>query len=356
MTRRVFVHVGAPKTGSTFLQNVLWSHREQLKRAGILLPGTRGAQDQAMTDLREVSWRDKDSTWTWDMLAGKAAKWSGDVIITNEGLGGATAAQAARAIRSLAPAEVHVIVVGRDLWRTLPSMWQENIKSRAVGSFENFLNAIQHGKNDAFWNHTANRMLRHWGDHVPAERRHLITVPPPGSPHMLLWNRFAGIVGIPDGLCQITAESANQSLGAAEIELLRRINQQLGDRFPYRSHYRRSVLQHLVGPVLKQGRNELRFGIGLDRAAWILALTEERIQELSEYPCNVVGDLDELRPADLRETVSPDAITDQQMLSAAIETIIGMIEYSDGLHQRANRDLVTRIKGRVARQVALRRR
>ncbi|WIM93376.1 hypothetical protein ACTOB_005353 [Actinoplanes oblitus] len=355
MTRRVFVHVGAPKTGSTFVQNVLWNNRETLKRAGILLPATRGQQDQAMTDLREVPWRDKDATWTWDMLVEKAAKWSGDVIITNEGLGGATPAQAARAVRSLAPAEVHVVVVGRDLWRTLPSMWQENVKSRSVGSFENFLSAIQRGKNDAFWNHTANRMLRHWGDQVPPERRHLITVPPPGSPYMLLWERFAGVVGIPDGLCRIEQEPANQSLGAAEIELLRRLNRQLGDRFPYRTPYRRFVLRHLVGPVLKQGRNELRFGIGMDRAEWILDLTEERIKELEEYPCDVVGDLGELRPVDLKETVSPDDVTEAQMLDAAIEALIGMIEYSDGLYERAHRDLVTRIKGRVARQVGFRR-
>ncbi|BCJ39829.1 hypothetical protein GCM10010168_26890 [Actinoplanes ianthinogenes] len=355
MTRRVFVHVGAPKTGSTFIQNVLWKNRDTLKRAGTLLPATRGQQDQAMTDLREVSWRDKDATWTWDMLAEQAAKWPGDVIITNEGLGGATVAQAARAVRSLAPAEVHVIVVGRDLWRTLPSMWQENVKSRSIGSFENFLSAIERGKNDAFWNHTANRMLRHWGDQVPPERRHLITVPPPGSPHILLWERFAGVVGIPDGLCEIPGESANASLGAAEIELLRRLNRQLGDRFPYRTAYRKYVLQHLVGPVLKQGRNELRFGIGMDRADWILALTEERIKELQEYPCTVVGDLDELRPVGLRETVSPDEVTDEQVLEAAIEALIGMIEYSDGLHERANRDIVTRIKGRVARQVGLKR-
>ncbi|GAA4609136.1 hypothetical protein BJY16_007180 [Actinoplanes octamycinicus] len=350
MSRRVFVHVGAPKTGSTFVQNVLWRNRERLRRAGILLPATRADQDQAMTDLRQVPWRDPDATWTWDMLVEQAAKWPGDVIITNEGLGGATAAQAARAVHSLAPAEVHVIVVGRDLWRTLPSMWQENVKSRSVGSFETFLSAIERGKNDAFWNHTANRMLRHWGDQVPAERRHLITVPPPGAPHLLLWERFAGVTGIPEGLCEIVEEPANRSLGAVEIELLRRLNRQLGDRFPYRTPYRRNVLQHLVGPVLKQGSNELRFGIGMERAGWILDLTEQRIKELEEYPCHVVGDLDELRPAGMTETVSPDVVTDSQMLEAAIEALIGMIGYADGLHERAHRNLVTRIKGRLTRR------
>ncbi|GAA2703544.1 hypothetical protein [Actinoplanes palleronii] len=352
MTRRVFVHIGAPKAGSTFVQNVLWDNHAALKRAGILLPATRTAQDQAMTDLREVSWRDPHATWTWDQLVEGAASWPGDVIITNEGLGGATAEQAARAIRSLQPAEVHVIVIGRDLWRTLPSMWQENVKSRSVGGFDAFLSAIERGKNDAFWNHTANRMLRRWGDLVPAERRHLITVPPPGSPHLTLWQRFAGVTGIPDGLCEIREQSANASLGAAEIELLRRLNRALGDRYPHRAPYRAGVLRHLVNPVLKQGRNELRFGIGQDRRQWILDLTDERIKELEEYPCQIVGDLAELRPPDLTAAISPDEVTESQILDVAVEALIGMIGYADGLSQRAERGIMTRIRGRITRRLS----
>ncbi len=41
MARRVFWHIGLPKTGTTYLQDVLWSNREgQLRRSGLLLPGT----------------------------------------------------------------------------------------------------------------------------------------------------------------------------------------------------------------------------------------------------------------------------------------------------------------------------
>src|SRR5687768_8068664 len=128
MAGRVFLHIGAPKTGSTYVQNVLWNNRDALHGAGILLPGSRSAHDQAMTDLREVPWRDPGATWTWDGLVAEARDWPGDVIISNEALGGATAAQAARAVRSLHPAEVHVVVMGRDLWRTFPSMWQQSIR------------------------------------------------------------------------------------------------------------------------------------------------------------------------------------------------------------------------------------
>lgn len=353
MTRRVFVHIGAPKTGSTFVQNVLWGNREVLRRAGYLLPATRKAHDQAMMDLRQVTWRDPAAYWTWDKLIAGTTTTDGDVIITNEGLGGATAEQAARAVRSLRPAEVHIVVVGRDLWRTLPSMWQESIRSRSLWSFEKFLTTIEQGRHDAFWNHMPNRMLLTWGDLVPPERRHLITVPPPGSPDLLLWQRFAGILGIPDGLCTIDQPSANPSLGAAEIELLRRVNHNLGDRYPHRNPYRQVVLRHLVNPVLKNSTNDLKFGIGEDRAAWIRELSEERIKELADYPCNIVGSLDELRPpVSPRATHSPDAVDDSQLLQTAIHTIIGLLEHSDTLGRRAdhvNRDLLTRIKGRLRR-------
>jgi hypothetical protein len=44
-----------------------------------------------MTDLRAVAGRDPAATWTWNRLAAEAARRPGDVIISNEALGGATA-------------------------------------------------------------------------------------------------------------------------------------------------------------------------------------------------------------------------------------------------------------------------
>src|SRR5690242_11256008 len=149
MARRVFIHIGAPKTGSTYVQNVLWNNVERLRGAGILLPGRFSGHDEAMADLRELTWH-ANPTWSWDRLVAKAAEWPGDVVITNEGLGAATNAQAARAVRSLQPAEVHVLVAARDLWRTFPSMWQQSIRARGVWSFEDFIGAVERGKFDDF--------------------------------------------------------------------------------------------------------------------------------------------------------------------------------------------------------------
>ncbi|MET8151207.1 hypothetical protein ACIBSW_20990 [Actinoplanes sp. NPDC049668] len=354
MARRVFLHVGAPKTGSTFVQDVLWKNHPRLRRAGILLPGTRSAHDDAMTDLREVPWRDPGATWTWDRMAGEAAAWPGDVIISNEALGGATAAQADRAVSSLGPAEVHVLVAGRDLWRTFPSMWQQSIRERRVWRFGTFLRDVERGSFEAFWElHTANRMLRRWGDLVPPGRRHLLTVPEPTAPRELLWHRFAGVLGIPDGLCELAAPVANASLGAAEIEVLRRVNQALGDRYPHRTPYQRVVQHHLVNAVLKQAGNELRIGVGPDRADWVYELAERQIAELREYPCHVVGDLAELRPAGVRPATTPDSLDDGQVLRAAIDTIVGMLGHAESLRRQADRNdaILNRILRRAARAI-----
>ncbi|MFR9775949.1 hypothetical protein ACL02O_07785 [Micromonospora sp. MS34] len=351
MARRVYLHIGAPKTGSTYVQHVLWNNRSGLKRAGILLPGTAKAHDQAMTDLRQVYWRDADVRWTWDRLATKARAWPGDVIISNEGLGAATREQATRAVESLQPAEVHVIVAGRDLWRTFPSTWQQSIRARSAWRFQDFIRAVELGKFDTFWdNYTPARMLRRWGDLVPAERRHLVTVPRPGAPHDVLWHRFAGIMNIPDGLCELEAPTSNPSLGAAEAEVLRRVNQALGDRYPLRTPYQKVVQRHLVDAVLRQRENGIKFGVGLDKAEWVSDLAEQQIKELQDYPCQIVGNLDELRPAGMKQSRTPDELDDGQILETAIETIVAMLGHAESLSQKADRryeEVLSRLRTRA---------
>ena len=40
MASQVFLHIGLPKTGTTYLQSVLWESRAALARDGYLLPGS----------------------------------------------------------------------------------------------------------------------------------------------------------------------------------------------------------------------------------------------------------------------------------------------------------------------------
>ena len=39
MAQRVFFHIGLPKTGTTYLQTLMWNNRDELRRQGVLVPG-----------------------------------------------------------------------------------------------------------------------------------------------------------------------------------------------------------------------------------------------------------------------------------------------------------------------------
>ena len=71
---RVFLHIGEPKTGSTFLQQVIWRNRATLAGQGVVLPGHH-PQDhfRASQDLRGLKKLASDpaGSWTgeWDILA-----------------------------------------------------------------------------------------------------------------------------------------------------------------------------------------------------------------------------------------------------------------------------------------------
>ena len=40
MAERVYLHVGLPKTATTYLQTILWANREVLEEQGVRLPGS----------------------------------------------------------------------------------------------------------------------------------------------------------------------------------------------------------------------------------------------------------------------------------------------------------------------------
>ena len=51
MARRVYVHVGLPKTGTTYLQHMLWESREALAADGVLFPGETTSSDPILTPV-----------------------------------------------------------------------------------------------------------------------------------------------------------------------------------------------------------------------------------------------------------------------------------------------------------------
>src|SRR5215471_4907535 len=260
-SRRVYVHIGEPKTGTSFLQHALWRNRAQLAAQGVVLPGySYGGHARASQDLREVRWQagDPADPWIgeWDVLTGQALRTRDAAVISNELLAACNARQADRAVQSLLPAQVHIVVTVRDFATLLPAEWQEAVKCRGIVPWEQWLADVIGAAPDPdrrrrlwFWTvHDTLAILALWSRHIPSDQVHVITLPPQGGTNEL-WLRFASALGFESGTIDLPQGRANSSLGLAEAEFLRRLNEALPDRMP-RWFYTWNVKRILANDVL----------------------------------------------------------------------------------------------------------
>ena len=147
---RVYLHIGAPKTGTTYLQEVLFRNRARLAEHGVLYPGdSTAAHYAAVLDLRELSFaRLRRPRRRGGVGGGReprpatgAARRS---MISHELLAAAKAESIERALASLGEHEVHVVLTARDLGRQVPAVWQEMVKNQQTIDFETYLDAADH--------------------------------------------------------------------------------------------------------------------------------------------------------------------------------------------------------------------
>ena len=146
MSKRVLLHVGCPKTGTSYLQDVLFRNREVLREHDILYPAHRfDAHFLAALDLMTLPWGglETEAVGAWDALAAQVRDWHGTAIISHEIFARATPAQVARALDSLGDADVHLVLSVRDLVRQVPAEWQENVKHRSHITDARFLRTIR---------------------------------------------------------------------------------------------------------------------------------------------------------------------------------------------------------------------
>ena len=163
------------------------------------------------------------------------------VVISDEHLAALTPQQVERAVSALASREVHVVYATRNLARLLPSEWQEYIKHGSKLTFgdwtQKVFNSREKGPGKWFWSvHDPVDVIDRWSSHVPVEHIHVITLPLPGADKNELWRRFCGVVDVDPSVATEFEVAGNDSLGVAEAELLRRVNEALPETFPIWHH------------------------------------------------------------------------------------------------------------------------
>jgi hypothetical protein len=335
--RRCYLHVGLPKTGTSYLQSVVWASREQLEAQGLRLLMDRPADHfHATLALRGMLSEQMDPQEAFsalDRLAASAADGS-DVLLTHESLAPATVEQVAQMVGLVPGFEVHVVVTARDLARQITSGWQQRIQERQVHAYDEFVEAVVQRRPmaDDFWrNQDLVDVARRWSSAVPAERVHVVTVPPPGSAPGLLLDRFCAVLGVDPGRLSMTAVQSNESLGMVQAELLRRVNVALGDRLPHaRAGYARVGKGFLARRVLAPQNGEPpRLPPEVER--WCVSRSMEVVQQLGTAGYHIVGDLKELIPTPggggtARPAGTAEPVSDAALLRSAVEAMADVLE------------------------------
>lgn len=336
MSKRVLLHVGTPKTGTTYLQDVLFRNQRLLAGEGILYPADRfDAHFLAALDLMRLPWGglETEAAGAWDALTAQVRDWSGTAIVSHEILATASRSQVARALESLGhpEVEIHVVLSVRDLVRQIPAEWQENIKHRRELSYGRFLDQIQDPAREGriatwFWGvQEIPDILDRWAHDLPPERIHLVTVPPPGGPPDLLWKRFCLAFGI-DGLdLDLHGERVNPSLGAPETALLRRINLK-ANRVIEPPAYRPLVRELLAHRTLSRRAESPRLTLPPDVHPWATELTATWVAELERRGYDVVGDLADLQgPPPTTPFADPDHPDEAQVADAGVDAVRALL-------------------------------
>jgi hypothetical protein len=339
----VFLHIGIAKTGTTYLQGLMWHNRGLLERNGLRYPGDLpGDHFRASVDLREKPFAGEGSTHvpgSWDTVAAAAMGAHDRALISHETLTRTHVEQVRRAADSFrAASALHLIVTARDLGRQLPAVWQEQVKNRGVHTYEKFLTDVSERPTSNQYRHFWEAqdildVLERWSAAVPPERVHVVTVPQPGSMSGLLWERFASVIRVDPTTVDTDVPVSNVSLGVAEAELLRRMNPALRERLDWPT-YEKQVKVGLAARLATRD-GSARLTVPVELRGWVQDRAEQLISGLRKGGYDVVGDLDELRPVfDDRPVVMPGDIPTEELLNIASECVGDLIADPPGRRPR----------------------
>lgn len=344
----VHLHIGSPKTGTTYIQDVLWANREALEEDGVLLPGHyRYARVEAARDLVKWDREDGDLPETWRRLVGEVNRWSGrSAVISQEFLCWASPDQISAMVQSFRKSRVEIVLTVRDLARLVPAQWQTAMRQRNTWTLEEYAAAVagsdgQRAKTAArhFWRRQDyGPILQRFVDEVGVDHVRVVTLPPSGGDPAELWHRFCQACDI-DPAKTTPGGMSHESLGAVSAELMRRLNAHPTiEEMPIRA-YQKSVNGALTRRVLSH-RRSLEPGLALPEtyADWAEREAARLIADIEAVGVEVVGDLDDLRPRPGRKVaVAPEAVPDADLLEAALDGLAGLAAEHAELMQQVKR-------------------
>lgn len=333
MPSKVFAHVGLPKTGTTYIQQLMYANADAFAAQGVTVVGNHKLHFDAGSEIAGVRAprRRVVPEGEWDQVVRLVGKVRTDTaLFSNERYSLTRGEGVARMAGSFPDSELHVVVTLRDLVEAAPSAWQEHVKNGGTQTWPEFCDDWASDPEDVDRTRVR-RVFENWPRHLPPERIHVVTAPRPGAPQELIFERFCSVVGVDlAGMETLQPERSNTSLDPVVTEMLRGLNARRPS-LPVDVH-KDEVKKWLAGGILER-RDVPRPTLTGAALADAEGETGWLVRTMREGGFHLVGDLAELVTEKAPPSVVP-APTDADLLDAALEALAAMTQRS---HQRGRK-------------------
>jgi hypothetical protein len=226
------IHIGPPKTGTTYLQGAFHANRDAVTAQGVHYAGpTRQPTSavQALLGTPNPGTGEVPPMRRWRGLVNEVRR-AGDrrVVISSEFLADADPGAIRTALDDLGRDRAHVVVTLRPLARIIPSQWQQFIQSGGRKPFDDWLHAIFNDPDrvsPTFWRrHRHDQLIARWAAEVG--NADLTVVALDDRDHEMVTRVFEDLVGLRRGTLIADEDRSNRSMTLAEIEVVRAFNEQ----------------------------------------------------------------------------------------------------------------------------------
>jgi hypothetical protein len=269
----------------------------------------------------------------WDALVRRVRRANGVSIFSHEILAPAEPEHVARLKRDLGDrdTEIHVVYSARDLARQAPAGWQESIKQGRRWKYGRYLSRVRNGRPWFARAFDLPTVLSTWGNGLPPEQVHVVTVPQAAAVEAdpdLLWRRFCRAFSIDPAWAPEDSDRSNASLGSAEAQVLRALNERIGRRTRDNPGYDALILGMLADETLG-GQKSRPILLPPKFHGWARERGEAWAEWLEQSGVDVVGDPSDLLPEPPPEGQRfrhPDRISSKAQLAAALDALAAMTE------------------------------